>query len=85
MAQNRTTEGKLTADPERFPSGISSLAAYVHSKGLKFGLYSARCGNTCEGRPGSQDHEWVDAETFASWSVDYLKYRDVKPIFRTAF
>ena len=43
------------------------LAAYVHTKGLKFGLYSARCGHTCQGRPGSEGHEWEDAETFAGW------------------
>ena len=74
MAKNRTAEGRLTHDPERFPRGMKALAAYVHSKGLRFGLYSARCGNTCQGRPGSEDHEWADAQTFASWDVDYLKY-----------
>lgn len=74
MAMNRTAEGKLTHDPQRFPSGMKALANYVQGKGLKFGLYSARCGKTCQGRPASQDHEWVDAETFASWDVDYLKY-----------
>jgi alpha-galactosidase len=68
------TLGKLTHDPQRFPSGMKALANYVQGKGLKFGLYSARCGKTCQGRPASQDHEWVDAETFASWDVDYLKY-----------
>ena len=74
MAMNRTADHKLTHDPVRFPSGMKALAKYVHSKGLKFGLYSARCGNTCQGRPGSEDHEWLDAQTFASWDVDYLKY-----------
>jgi len=74
MAKNRTADGRLTADPDRFPGGMKALAGYVHSKGLKFGLYSARCGKTCQGRPGSQDHEWLDAQTFASWDVDYLKY-----------
>lgn len=74
MAMNRTADGLLTHDPTRFPSGMKALANYVQSKGLKFGLYSARCGTTCQGRPGSEDHEWLDAETFASWQVDYLKY-----------
>jgi len=74
MAKNRTVDGKLTHDPVRFPSGMKALSKYVHGKGLKFGLYSARCGTTCQGRPGSEDHEWEDAETFASWDVDYLKY-----------
>jgi alpha-galactosidase len=70
MAMNRTAGGRLTHDPDRFPSGMKSLAGYVHSRGLHFGLYSARCGHTCQGRPGSQDHEWVDAETFSTWDVD---------------
>lgn len=70
MAMNRTADGKLTHDPVRFPSGMKALAHYVQSKGLKFGLYSARCGKTCQGRPASQDHEWDDAFTFASWDVD---------------
>eukprot|EP01048_Picozoa_sp_COSAG05_P023435 COSAG05_NODE_5075_length_1271_cov_1.401024_2_plen_102_part_00 len=67
---NRSADGKLTHDPDRFPSGMKALANYVQSKGLKFGLYSARCGKTCQGRPASQDHEWDDAFTFASWDVD---------------
>lgn len=49
MAMNRTAEGKLTHDQTRFPSGMKALARYVHSKGLKFGLYTARCGKTCQG------------------------------------
>ena len=52
---------------------MKALANFVQSKGLKFGLYSARCGKTCQGRPGSEDHEWVDAQTFASWDVDVSK------------
>ncbi len=74
MAMNRTVDGKLTHDPVRFPSGMKALADYIHAKGLKFGLYSARCGLTCQGRPASEDHEWTDAFTFANWTVDYLKY-----------
>ncbi len=62
------------ADATKFPSGIKALADYVHSKGLKFGIYSDAGAKTCAGRPGSQGHEYQDARTYASWGVDYLKY-----------
>jgi len=70
----RDAAGNITADPKRFPSGIKALADYVHSKGLKFGIYSDAGTKTCAGRPGSRDHEFQDAKTYASWGVDYLKY-----------
>jgi alpha-galactosidase len=70
----READGTIVADPERFPSGMKALADYVHSKGLKFGIYSDAGTNTCAGRPGSKDHEAQDARTYASWGVDYLKY-----------
>ncbi len=70
----RDQHGFITADPQRFPSGIKSLADYVHSKGLKFGIYSDAGRLTCGGRPGSQGHEYQDALTYAGWGVDYLKY-----------
>ncbi|MBE5793547.1 MAG: glycoside hydrolase family 27 protein [Clostridiales bacterium] len=66
--------GKLIPDPEKFPEGIKPVADYVHSKGLKFGIYSCAGTHTCAGYPGSFEHEFEDAETFASWGVDYLKY-----------
>ena len=66
--------GKLIPDPEKFPEGIKPVADYVHSKGLKFGMYSCAGTHTCAGYPGSFEHEYEDAETFASWGVDYLKY-----------
>ncbi len=70
----RDREGRLVPNQKKFPSGMKALADYVHSKGLKFGMYSC-CGSmTCAGYPGSYDHEYLDAETFASWGVDYLKY-----------
>lgn len=70
----RDEKGRLVPDPEKFPSGMKALADYIHSKGLKFGMYSC-CGTlTCAGYPGSYDHEYVDAATFAEWGVDYLKY-----------
>jgi len=67
------TNATLIADPKLFPMGIKAVADYVHSKGLKFGLYTARGSRTCLGRPGSDSHEELDAATFAEWGVDYLK------------
>jgi alpha-galactosidase len=70
----RDAQGFITADATRFPSGMMALADYVHSRGLKFGLYSDAGRTTCGGRPGSQGHEYQDALTYAAWGVDYLKY-----------
>jgi len=72
--KSRDENGNIVADPERFPSGIKALADYVHSKGLKFGLYSDAGALTCAGRPGSAGHEFQDARQYAKWGVDYLKY-----------
>ena len=71
---SRDDNGFIVADPQRFPSGIKALADYVHSKGLKFGIYSDAGSKTCAGRPGSQGHEYQDALQYARWGVDYLKY-----------
>ena len=72
--KERDSNGNLVADPEKFPHGIRYVADYVHDKGLKLGIYSC-CGvRTCAGYPGSLEHEFADAATFASWGVDYLKY-----------
>lgn len=72
--RKRNEKGELEADPEKFPNGMKAVADYVHSKGLKFGMYSC-CGTmTCAGYPGSYDYEFIDAKTFASWGVDLLKY-----------
>jgi alpha-galactosidase len=70
----RDANGFITADAKKFPSGIKVLADYVHSRGLKFGIYSDAGRLTCGGRPGSQGHEYQDALTYARWGVDYLKY-----------
>ena len=70
----RDKDGFITADATKFPSGIKVLADYVHSRGLKFGIYSDAGRKTCGGRPGSQGHEYQDAITYARWGVDYLKY-----------
>jgi alpha-galactosidase len=71
---SRDKEGNIVADPQHFPSGIKALADYVHSKGLKFGIYSDAGSKTCAGRPASRGHEFQDARTYAAWGVDYLKY-----------
>jgi len=71
---SRDENGNIVADPQRFPSGIKGLADYVHSKGLKFGLYSDSGTKTCAGRPGSQGHEFQDALQYARWGADYLKF-----------
>lgn len=72
--RERDENGRLVADPEKFPHGMKAVADYVHSKGLKFGMYSCAGNLTCAGYPGSFEHEFVDANTFAEWGVDFLKY-----------
>lgn len=70
----RDNNGRLVADEAKFPYGMKDLGDYIHSKGLKFGMYSC-CGvRTCAGYPGSFGHEFIDAQTFADWGVDFLKY-----------
>jgi len=73
---NRNGAGDLVPDPVRFPNGIKAVADYVHGKGLKFGLYTSAGTKTCDtqGFPGGIGHEQQDANLFASWGVDYLKY-----------
>ncbi|GAA3012908.1 ricin-type beta-trefoil lectin domain protein [Kitasatospora albolonga] len=82
---DRDASGKLQGDPVRFPSGMKALGDYLHGKGLKFGIYQVPTDLTCAQRSGygkgtagtgtgSQGHERTDAETFAEWGVDYLKY-----------
>jgi alpha-galactosidase len=70
----RNAKGNIQPDPQRFPSGMKALADYVHSKGLKFGIYSDAGILTCGGRPGSRGYEFQDAVQYAAWGVDYLKY-----------
>ncbi len=81
----RDSLGFIQADPVRFKSGIKALADYVHSKGLKLGIYSDAGRKTCAGRPGSFGHEYQDALQYARWGVDYLKYdwcdsEDINPV-----
>jgi alpha-galactosidase len=76
MKSGRDSSGNLVGDPTRFPGGIRALADYVHSKGLKLGIYGCRGTATCMNIPesGSQGNEVRDANTWASWGIDYLKY-----------
>lgn len=81
----RDSLGFIQADPVKFPSGIRALADYVHSKGLKLGVYSDAGRKTCGGRPGSFGHEYQDALQYAKWGIDYLKYdwcesEDINPV-----
>ena len=69
----RDASGRIVPDSTRFPGGIRPLADYVHSRGLKLGIYTDAGRRTCEGRPGSLDHEEMDARTYAEWGVDYVK------------
>lgn len=74
MDMERDAQGNLVPHPEKFPNGIKVVADYVHSKGLKFGLYNCAGSKTCAGYPGSRGHEYQDALKYAEWGVDYLKY-----------
>jgi len=71
---SRDENEEIVADKDRFPHGIKYLADYIHSKGLKFGIYSCAGTLTCAGRPAGRGHEYQDALSYARWGVDYLKY-----------
>ena len=71
---DRDAEGNIMVNKDKFPSGIKALADYVHSKGLKFGIYSDAGYLTCGRFPGSLGYEYQDARQYAAWGVDYLKF-----------
>ena len=73
MAKERDQDGRLVADQKKFPSGMKAIGDYIHSKGLKYGIYQDRGKLTCQQLPGSFGHERIDIETFAQWGVDYIK------------
>lgn len=73
MAKDRDSAGNLAADPEKFPGGMKAIGDYIHSRGLKFGIYECRGYLTCQKLPGSFQHEQADMNSFASWGVDYIK------------
>lgn len=75
MAMERDSiTGNLVPDPSKFPNGIKKVVDYVHSKGLKFGLYNCAGTKTCAGYPGTRGYEYQDAKQYAAWEIDYLKY-----------
>ncbi|MGA5821557.1 glycoside hydrolase family 27 protein [Kitasatospora sp. NPDC094028] len=74
MSGERGADGSLVPDPVKFPHGIAAVADYVHARGLKLGIYESAGTETCAHFPGSLGHERQDADSFASWGVDYLKY-----------
>lgn len=74
MTRERDAEGNLVPDPEKFPNGMKALVDYVHSKGLKFGLYNCAGTKTCAGYPGTRGYEYQDARFYASLGIDFLKY-----------
>jgi alpha-galactosidase len=71
---DRDSLGFIHPDPKRFPSGMKALADYIHSKGLKMGIYSDAGSQTCGGKPGSRGYEFQDAQMYAKWGIDYLKF-----------
>lgn len=74
MTGKRDKNGHIIVDSVKFPNGIKTVADYVHSLGLKFGLYATPGRYTCMKLMGSLGHEQVDANDFAKWGVDFLKY-----------
>jgi alpha-galactosidase len=74
MAMERDSKGDLVPDPKKFPNGMKVVADYVHSKGLKFGLYNCAGTKTCAGYPGTRGYEYQDARFYASVDIDYLKF-----------
>ncbi len=74
QASERDENGRLQCDKINFPSGIKALAQYANDKGVKLGIYSSNGTHTCEDYPASLRKERIDAETVASWGVEYFKY-----------
>ncbi|MEA4839578.1 MAG: glycoside hydrolase family 27 protein [Bacteroidales bacterium] len=74
LSHERDSIGNLQADPIKFPYGMKAVGDYIHSKGLKFGMYNCAGTMTCAGYPGTYGHEYQDALSYAKWGVDYLKY-----------
>ena len=71
-APERAADGKIVVN-EKFPD-MKALGDWLHSNGLKFGIYSSPGNLTCGGYLGSLDHEQQDAESYNEWGIDYLKY-----------
>jgi alpha-galactosidase len=82
MQHRRGSNGYLLADRSKFPDGIRALATWLHRRNLEFGLYEDVGTKTCAGYPGSLGRERKDADTFAHWDVDYVKYDECNIPFR---
>ena len=74
VKDHRDKNGDLIPDPVKFPHGMKALIDYVHSKGLKFGLYNCAGTQTCAGYPGTRGYEYQDARFYANLGIDFLKY-----------
>jgi len=74
MTGERDQDGHIVVDSLKFPNGMKALADYIHSLGLKFGIYSSPGCYTCQKLMGSLGHEQIDANDYAEWGVDFLKY-----------
>ncbi|GGP01978.1 hypothetical protein GCM10010992_04520 [Cloacibacterium rupense] len=74
VKDHRDKNGDLIPDPVKFPNGMKALIDYVHSKGLKFGLYNCAGTQTCAGYPGTRGYEYQDARFYANLGIDFLKY-----------
>ena len=72
--KQRDNQHRLVVNTDKFPHGMKAVGDYLHSKGLKFGIYSCAGCMTCGQYPGSYEHEFLDAQNFAEWGVDFLKY-----------
>ncbi|NP_001040191.1 alpha-N-acetylgalactosaminidase precursor [Bombyx mori] len=73
LEKTRDDKGRLVPDRKRFPNGMKAIADYIHSKGLKFGMYEDYGNLTCAGYPGVLGNEKIDINTFVEWEIDYLK------------
>ena len=65
-ARDREQNGTILEDPTRFPAGLRALVDYVHSRGLRFGLYTSQSSVTCQARPGSYGYEEADAAAYCA-------------------
>ena len=74
LQSSRDANGKLQPQTNKFPNGFVPVSSYIHNLDLKFGMYNSAGTKTCAGFAGSYNHEYTDAQTFASWNIDFLKY-----------
>ena len=74
QADSRDDNGHLQPDSDKFPDGMKALGDFIHKAGFKFGIYASAGTKTCKGKPGSYGYEDIDAQDFADWGIDYLKY-----------